>query len=126
MHHLIQQLGRRFWPGTAIAAACAISFVTGGCSKNEPPKVAKPAYVNIGLRPGLPAYLKDTVLERTDLSNIGPLAVSSYGLVVNLRYSGDSNTAPTAVRAHTRRRTRSTPSNSQENWARPVWRATCG
>ena len=35
---------------------------------------------------------------RSACSSIGPLAVSSYGLVVNLRYSGDSNTAPTAVR----------------------------
>jgi hypothetical protein len=97
MHPLIEHLGKRLLPGT-IAAACAIGLLVGGCSKNEAPKVAKPPYVNIGLRTGLPAYLKDTVLERTDLSNIGPLAVSSYGLVVNLRYSGDSNTAPTAVR----------------------------
>lgn len=96
MHLVIRHLGKRFASGT-IAAACAVGLL-GGCAKNEAPKVAKPAYVNIGLRTNLPAYLKDTVLERTDLSNIGPLAVSSYGLVVNLRYSGDSNTAPTAVR----------------------------
>ena len=96
MHPLIQHLGKRFLRGTLIAAS--VSALLAGCSKNEAPKVAKPAYPNIGLRSGLPAYLKDTILERTDLSNTGPLAVSSYGLVVNLRYSGDSNTAPTAVR----------------------------
>ncbi|MDB5324119.1 MAG: flgI [Phycisphaerales bacterium] len=98
MHPVIQHLGKPFWRG-AISAACATGLLLlGGCSKNAPPKVAKPAYTNIGLRTGLPAYLKDTVLERSDLSNTGVLAVSSYGLVVNLRYSGDSNTTPTAVR----------------------------
>jgi len=93
---MIQHLGNRFLRGALVAAATAALLT--GCAKNDPPKIAKPPYPNIGLRSNLPSYLKDTVLERTDLSNTGPLAVSSYGLVVNLRYSGDSNTAPTAVR----------------------------
>jgi hypothetical protein len=96
MHPLIQHLGKPFLR-VALVATSAAGLVVG-CSKNEAPTIIKPAYNNIGLRGGLPSYLKDTVLERTDLSNTGPLAVSSYGLVVNLRYSGDSNTAPTAVR----------------------------
>ncbi len=96
MHPLMRHLGQPILRG-AVSAACGIGLLAG-CAKNPPPKVTRPAYNNIGLRSGLPPYLKDTVLERTDLSNTGPLAVSSYGLVVNLRYSGDSNTAPTAVR----------------------------
>ena len=95
MHSLIRHLGKRFLCG-AVWAACAAGLLAG-CAKNEPEKPRRPIYSNIGLRPNLPAYLKDTVLERADLSNTGPLAVSSFGLVVNLRYSGDSQ-APTAVR----------------------------
>jgi hypothetical protein len=69
----------------------------GGCQKTEPPKPTKVAYTDLGLKKSLPPYLKDTILERTDLANTGPLAVSSFGLIVNLRYSGDSR-APTQVR----------------------------
>jgi len=98
MHLWIRQLGTPLLRG-AIGVACAAGLVVAvaGCAKNEPPKMTKPPYINIGLRGGLPAYLKDSVMERADVSNTAPLAVSSYGLVVNLRYSGDS-TAPTAVR----------------------------
>jgi hypothetical protein len=71
--------------------------MAGGCSKQDPPKITRPAYVDLGLKKDLPSYLKDTVLERTDVANNEPLAVTSYGLVVNLRYSGDSR-APTPVR----------------------------
>lgn len=95
MHPLMRHLGRSVLT-VAAAAACAAGFVAG-CAKNEPDRPKRPIYNNIGLRTGLPSYLKDTILERADLSNVGPLAVSSYGLVVNLRYSGDSR-APTAVR----------------------------
>jgi hypothetical protein len=49
------------------------------------------------VRKDLPAYLKDTVIERSDVANTAPLPVTSFGLVVNLRYSGD-NRAPTPVR----------------------------
>jgi hypothetical protein len=79
-------------------AVAIVAAVAGtGCSKTDPPKPQKVAYADLGLKKNLPSYLKDTVLERTDLSNTGPLVVSSYGLVVNLRHSGDSR-APTAVR----------------------------
>lgn len=95
MHPLMRHLGRRI-----LCAAIAGTLAGGwfmGCAQNQPDKPKRPIYNNIGLRPNLPSYLKDTILERADLSNTGPLAVSSYGLVVNLRYSGDSQ-APTAVR----------------------------
>src|SRR4051812_43161860 len=95
MHPLMRHLGRRVLI-VAAATACAAG-IFAGCAMNEPDKPKRPIYNNIGLRTGLPSYLHDTILERADLSNVGPLAVSSYGLVVNLRYSGDSR-APTAVR----------------------------
>ena len=99
MHPWIRQHGKPLFRRVA-AVACAVAAVavTGsGCSKTDPPKVHKVAYADLGVKKNLPSYLKDTILERTDLSNTGVLAVSSYGLVVNLRYSGDSQ-APTAVR----------------------------
>ena len=95
MHRFMRHLGQPLFRG-AIVAACAAGLLAG-CEKNEPPKIQKPAYTDLGVRKGLPAYLKDTVLERTDIANNGPLAVTSYGLVVNLRYSGDSR-SPTPVR----------------------------
>jgi len=89
MHPWIRQLCKR-----ATLLACAIAAasvgVGPGCAKTEPPKPTKVAYTDLGLKKSLPPYLKDTILERTDLANTGPLAVSSFGLIVNLRYSGDS------------------------------------
>jgi hypothetical protein len=94
MHPWIRQLGK-------VTLACAIAagavVAVSGCGSQEAPKPTKVAYTDLGLKKSLPPYLKDTILERTDLANTGPLAVSSYGLVVNLRYSGDSR-APTQVR----------------------------
>jgi hypothetical protein len=94
MHPWIRQLGK-------VTLACAIAAGTvvavSGCGSQAPPKPTKVAYTDLGLKKSLPPYLKDTILERTDLANTGPLAVSSYGLVMNLRYSGDTR-APTAVR----------------------------
>src|SRR6185369_3329831 len=81
--------------GTLSLAVCAGAVV--GCAKQDAPKITKPAYVNLGLKPGTPAFLRDTILERTDMANTGGMPVSTYGLVVNLRYSGDSS-APTPVR----------------------------
>ena len=95
MHPWIRQLGKYVTFG-GLAIACA-AVPLAGCAKAPAPKITKPAYVDIGLRKNLPSYLKETVLERADLSNTAPMPVTSYGLVVNLRYSGDSN-APTAVR----------------------------
>lgn len=71
-------------------------LATTGCEKTPPPPPKQNPYPDLGLKP-LPAILKNTVMERTDLANADPLAVTSYGLVVNLRYSGDSR-APQPVR----------------------------
>jgi hypothetical protein len=45
----------------------------------------------------VPDFLKGTVYQATDLEAVQPFAVSGWGLVVNLRGTGDS-TAPTYVR----------------------------
>ncbi len=49
----------------------------------------------------VPEYLKDTVLERCDLMNAQPFPVSGFGLVANLRGTGDTF-AGTAVREYIR------------------------
>src|SRR4051794_20639410 len=95
IHPLIRHLGNRCL--LAAASAACVAGIFAGCAKTDPPKAHRPIYNNIGLRPSVPTYLKDTVLERADLSNVSPMPVTSYGLVVNLRYSGDSR-VPTPVR----------------------------
>jgi hypothetical protein len=65
-----------------------------GCSSKETIKPPPIRYHARELRQ-LPPYLKDTIFERGDISNTGPFAVSSYGMVVNLRHSGDTKAPPT-------------------------------
>ena len=69
--------------------------VGAGCRTEEPPK----PMIRYPARPPkeVPAFLKGTVFEATDLEAVQPFAVSGWGLVVNLRGTGDS-TAPTFVR----------------------------
>src|SRR5215203_256274 len=100
MHLMIRHLlSRPAVRGALVAATCAAAAIAtaAGCSKAPPLPHVKVAYPDLGLKKNLPPYLHDSILERTDLSNTGPLAVTSYGLVVNLRYSGDTR-APNPVR----------------------------
>ena len=84
--------------GFLLAGNLLVALLLTGCARTEKP-VEKPAkYVSLGKKT-VPAVLKDTILERTEIepSTRGPLVVSGYGLVVNLRNTGDS-TAPASVR----------------------------
>ena len=83
-------------PGFAVAVLATFAAVAllGGCGGTQKPQLPQPRYSNLGLK-SVPPYLKDTLLERTDVMNTQPLPVSSYGLVVNLRHSGDSKAPPT-------------------------------
>jgi hypothetical protein len=89
MHSLIRH------PGILLLAAAAAAMFAG-CGPKDPAAIKKPPYPTLGLKP-MPPIFKDTVMERTDVTNTGPLPVTSYGLVVNLRQSGDSR-APQPVR----------------------------
>src|SRR5687768_3688678 len=95
MHPMIRQLASKSLRRIGIGAVAALVglALASGCMPPEKPKVQKPPYPNLGLKP-VPVYLKDTILERTDITNTGPFAVSSYGLVVNLRHSGDTKAPP--------------------------------
>lgn len=75
----------------ALAGAVALA----GCGP-EKPVMPVSRYPQLP-RKKVPVYLKDTILERTDLAGTDSFVVSGFGLVVNLRDTGDT-TAPTAVR----------------------------
>jgi flagellar basal body P-ring protein FlgI len=79
--------------GLLSVSACA-ALAASGCTE-EAPKVnlgyvAQPAHE-------VPAYMKGSVYEVTDMTGTEPAPVSGYGLVANLRGTGGCR-APTAVR----------------------------
>lgn len=84
--------------GPCRAAMCLVGLlVLGmvGCTTQEPPK----ATVRYPTRPAkkVPDFMKGTIYEFTDLESSQPFPVSGWGLVVNLRGTGDSR-APSYVR----------------------------
>src|SRR6187549_1260344 len=80
-------------------------FALGGLALVLPPgctvKPEKPAITRYQAMPAkkVPAYMKDTVYERTEVFRIEGLQVSGFGIVANLNGTGES-TAPTPVRQH--------------------------
>lgn len=84
--------------GAALCVTFALIFAATGCGprKTQETRLLGP-YQNIGPRKNLPPYLKGSIYELVELSNHEPLNVSSYGLVGQLRGTGDTK-APPAVR----------------------------
>src|SRR5260221_4489802 len=81
-----------------IAALCAGGMAAlTGCPKAVAPAKIEPRYVTLGPDTKMPAYLKGTIKELTIVQNTGTFPVSSWGLVTELRRTGDT-TAPTVVR----------------------------
>src|SRR6187455_2488235 len=97
---------RKSSPHRAVVASglVAISLLAAsGCNhSNKKPAPALPQmhtrYQSVPLRQ-VPAVLKDTILERCDLTNIEPYPVSGFGLISGLHGTGDSF-AGTAVREY--------------------------
>ena len=79
-------------------ALCLLTAATSvGCSQSKPkPKIAA-RYQDVGPKKNLPPYLKGSIFELTELANQHPYPISSYGLVGQLRGTGDTD-APAAVR----------------------------
>src|SRR3954454_23530204 len=75
-----------------IAGSILLVVIAAGCSSKKPSN----AHVKLtskydSLPPRqVPEYLKGTVLERCDLYNNAPFPVSGFGLVANLRGTGDT------------------------------------
>jgi hypothetical protein len=81
----------------------AVLAITGcGSGRKAPPKMAlAPRYPKLPEKK-VPAVFTDTVLQRCDLMNAQPFAVSGYGLVKGLHDTGDTFAA-TNIREYIRR-----------------------
>jgi HEAT repeat protein len=91
---------RRAVARRAFACLClslATLIAGAGCSQSKKPKAVGKRYADIGPKKNLPPYLKGSIFELTELANHVPYPVSSYGLVGQLRGTGDTD-APAAVR----------------------------
>src|ERR1700716_3292485 len=90
--------GRTLVRFLGIAALCAggIAALTG-CPKPVAPAKPMVRYPTLGADSKLPEYLKGTIKEMPIGQNTGTFPVSSWGLVTELRRTGDT-TAPTVVR----------------------------
>lgn len=72
--------------GVACGVAVAGLVATGCASKSK--KLTIPArYTAVELRK-VPPFLKDTILQKTDIADTAPFVVSGYGLVANLDDTG--------------------------------------
>ncbi|WP_428937042.1 flagellar basal body P-ring protein FlgI [Fontivita pretiosa] len=87
-----------------ILCACLIVPIGLGCGgkkkKVDPAGKLTSRYQSLPPKQ-VPAFLKDSIIERCDLSNIEPFPVSGFGLVANLHDTGDCF-AGTAVREYIR------------------------
>ena len=83
-------------------AACGVLLSLSGCMTTTP-AVKPPMSQYADLQPKeVPAFLQDTIYQRTDLANAGQQQVSGYGLVVRLDGTGDTR-APNPVREYIRK-----------------------
>jgi hypothetical protein len=99
MTHRLARLFRadrvRLFAIGALASAAMIA-ATGCSQKPEKPPVVEPAIKALPPKP-VADWLKGSIYEQVELLGIEPLRVSNYGVVVNLRGTGDS-TASNSVR----------------------------
>ena len=84
--------------GLLVASGCA------GQAKKKRASTTQPVvrYQSYGLRE-VPEYLKNTVYERVNVQDLRPMVVSGWGLVTQLRGTGDNSAIPTPVRDYIRR-----------------------
>lgn len=96
-----QRLRRLSCAACLIVSLCLLS----GCSGSRASKVKAPPltsrYHELPAR-DLPPFLKDTILDRCELQNVLPAPISGYGLVSNLRGTGNTY-AGLAVREYIRK-----------------------
>ncbi|HEY7090435.1 MAG TPA: flagellar basal body P-ring protein FlgI [Tepidisphaeraceae bacterium] len=92
-----------------VSVVCAVLFVSlaAGCDGPTKSKAATSQKVLVSRYQTLPprqvpAFLKDSIYERCDLGNTQPMVVSGFGLVANLRGTGDTF-AGTNVREYLRK-----------------------
>lgn len=84
---------------TALASVLTLvaSVAMSGCAQKKKQPTFTRRYHDLGPKKNLPPYLKGSVFELTEVANHVPYPVSAYGLVGQLRGTGDTD-APAAVR----------------------------
>ena len=104
MTYLPRKGGGRSAPGRSAAAprliACfAVALIalvpSAGCAQSNKRPKPMVRYQNVGPKKNLPPYLKGSIFELTEVANNVAYPVSSFGLVGQLRGTGDTNTAAT-------------------------------
>src|SRR5687768_1999834 len=84
---------------SAAFCAAAASLFSTGCTVHTDPQKAKIKYVDLAPASSLHDNMKGTIHERSIMVNTEPHNVSSYGLVGQLRGTGDC-TATNIVRQY--------------------------
>lgn len=95
----------KFWlPFTLLAIGLMIVAGCSGQPKKERGSTTQPIarYQSYGPRP-VPEYLKNTIYEHVNVEELRPALVSGWGLVRQLRGTGDNSAIPTPVRDYIRR-----------------------
>src|SRR5690242_7183859 len=83
------------------SAACALLAAAVGCSSSKPKAAPAPPPRYTTLPPKqVPEFLKDTILERTDLVDTDPKLISGYGIVAHLHNTADNTLVPQTVRTY--------------------------
>ncbi|HEX2971123.1 MAG TPA: flagellar basal body P-ring protein FlgI [Tepidisphaeraceae bacterium] len=87
---------------SACAAALIGLVVVGGCSSSGDKKDAPPPprYPTLPPKENVPAFMKGTVFEMTDVGNKEPYPVSGYGLIVGLDNTGNNFGVARPVQNH--------------------------
>ena len=85
-----------------LAVVALITF--GGCGEDKRPSTTQPIarYQSLGPR-NVPDYLKGTIYEKANMQDMRPFTVNGFGLVGQLRGSGDNSAIATAVRDYMRK-----------------------
>src|SRR3954470_16052386 len=102
MHVVARHLGFRTLLASAacIALTAALLTIESGCaSKPQAAPVKPPKYATLPLKE-VPAYLKYTILDHTDLIETEPKLISGFGVVAHLHNTADNTLIPQTVRGY--------------------------
>ena len=85
-------------PRTAAVAAICLAMGVAGCAAQPPDPPRPTPYPRMAKRQ-VPAFMRGTLYEITNLQNDNPFLVSGWGLVVNLDGTGGSEQMPNTLKA---------------------------
>jgi hypothetical protein len=91
-------LARSIFPYRCAVCSVLLAGVLTGCGDKKPPPKPVEKYATLPPKQ-VPAFLRDTIYQRTDLVDTEPLAVSGFGIVTRLQGTGDNTLLPTSVRS---------------------------